>query len=182
MATAAAAPRMARATARRHERTFLVLSVSGLPGHRSRMRRLCDGWRNPGLGLTARDPVTIRPPTLFPRPRLVDARAASARSQVKDFFEMSRRCDLTGKAAQTGHKVSHSNRKTKRRFLPNLCNVTMMSDALGRSVRLRISANALKTVDRRGGLDAFLMKARDQELAPRALDLKRQIAKKRAVA
>ena len=95
---------------------------------------------------------------------------------------MSRRCDLTGKAAQTGHKVSHSNRKTKRRFLPNLCNVTMMSDALGRSVRLRISANALKTVDRRGGLDAFLMKARDQELAPRALDLKRQIAKKRAAA
>jgi large subunit ribosomal protein L28 len=96
--------------------------------------------------------------------------------------EMSRRCDLTGKKALTGHKVSHSNRKTKRRFLPNLCNVTMISDALGRSVRLRVSANAIKTVDRRGGLDAFLIKAKDDELAPRVLDLKRQIAKKRAAA
>jgi large subunit ribosomal protein L28 len=93
---------------------------------------------------------------------------------------MARRCDLTGKGPQTGHKVSHSNRKSKRRFLPNLCNVTMMSDALGRSVRLRVSAIALKSVDRRGGLDAFLIKAKDAELAPRVLDLKRQIAKKRA--
>jgi large subunit ribosomal protein L28 len=95
---------------------------------------------------------------------------------------MARRCDLTGKGPQTGHKVSHSNRKSKRRFLPNLCNVTMMSDALGRSVRLRVSANALKSVDRRGGLDAFLIKAKDAELAPRVLDLKRQIVKKRAAA
>jgi large subunit ribosomal protein L28 len=90
---------------------------------------------------------------------------------------MSRRCDLTGKGAQTGHKVSHSNHKTKRRFLPNLCNVTMMSDALGRSVRLRVSANALKTVDHRGGLDAFLAKSKDVELSPQALLIKRQIAK-----
>jgi large subunit ribosomal protein L28 len=95
---------------------------------------------------------------------------------------MSRRCELTGKGAQVGHKVSHSNIKTKRRFLPNLLNVTLMSDALGRSVRMRISANALKSVDHRGGLDAFLAKARDAELSPRALDLKRQIAKKRAAA
>jgi len=95
---------------------------------------------------------------------------------------MARRCDLTGKGPQTGHKVSHSNRKSKRRFLPNLCNVTMMSDALGRSVRLRVSAIALKSVDRRGGLDAFLIKAKDAELAPRVLDLKRQIVKKRAAA
>ena len=91
---------------------------------------------------------------------------------------MSRRCELTGKGAQVGHKVSHSNIKTKRRFLPNLLNVTMISDALGRSVRLRVSANALKSVDHRGGLDAYLAKARDGELSPRALDLKRQIAKK----
>ena len=95
---------------------------------------------------------------------------------------MSRRCDLTGKGAQVGHKVSHSNIKTKRRFLPNLVNVTLISDALGRSVRLRISANALKTVDHRGGLDAFLTKARDVELPPKALELKRQIEKKRAAA
>ncbi|HSV25759.1 MAG TPA: 50S ribosomal protein L28 [Xanthobacteraceae bacterium] len=95
---------------------------------------------------------------------------------------MSRRCELTGKSAQVGHKVSHSNIKTKRRFLPNLINVTMMSDSLGRTVRLRVSANALRSVDHRGGLDAFLAKARDGELSPRALDLKRQIAKKRAPA
>jgi len=93
---------------------------------------------------------------------------------------MSRRCELTGKAAQVGHKVSHSNRKTKRRFLPNLLSVTVMSDALGRSLRLRVSANALKTIDHRGGLDAFLMKAKDAELSPRALEIKRQIKKKAA--
>ena len=93
---------------------------------------------------------------------------------------MSWRCDLTGKRPLVGHKVSHSNIKTKRRFLPNLRNVTLISDTLGRRVRLRVSANALKTHDHRGGLDAFLLKAKDEELAPRMLDLKRQIAKKRA--
>jgi large subunit ribosomal protein L28 len=93
---------------------------------------------------------------------------------------MSRRCELTGKGAQVGHRVSHSNIKTKRRFLPNLLNVTMISDALGRSFKLRVSANALKTVDHRGGLDAFLMKAKDDELSEKALDLKRQIRKKKA--
>ena len=92
------------------------------------------------------------------------------------------RCELTGKTRQIGHRVSHSNRKTKRRFLPNLLNVTLISEALGRSVRLRISANALKTVDHRGGLDAFLMRAKDSELSARALELKRQVAKKRAAA
>jgi large subunit ribosomal protein L28 len=93
---------------------------------------------------------------------------------------MSRRCELTGKAAQVGHRVSHSNIKTKRRFLPNLLNVTLMSDALGRSVRLRVSAHAFKTVDHRGGLDAYLAKAKDSELSPKARELKRQIAKKKA--
>jgi len=93
---------------------------------------------------------------------------------------MSRRCELTGKGAQVGHKVSHSNRKTKRRFLPNLLNVTVMSDSLGRSVKLRVSANALKTIDHRGGLDAFLIKDKDAELSPRVLELKRQIKKKAA--
>jgi large subunit ribosomal protein L28 len=94
---------------------------------------------------------------------------------------MSRRCELTGKGPMTGHTVSHSNIKTKRRFLPNLLNVTMISDALGRSVKLRVSANALRSVDHRGGLDAFLLKAKDSELSKRALDLKRQV-KKRATA
>lgn len=95
---------------------------------------------------------------------------------------MSRRCDLTAKGPQVGHKVSHSNIKTKRRFLPNLLNVTLMSDALGRSVKFRVSANALKSVDHRGGLDAFLLKAKDGELSPKALEIKRAIAKKQAAA
>ena len=95
---------------------------------------------------------------------------------------MSRRCELTGKGAQVGHKVSHSNRKTKRRFLPNLLNVTVISDSLGRSVKLRVSANALKTIDHRGGLDAFLLKAKDAELSPRVLELKRKVKKKAAPA
>jgi large subunit ribosomal protein L28 len=95
---------------------------------------------------------------------------------------MSRRCELTGKSVLVGHKVSHSNIKTKRRFLPNLLNVTLMSDALGRSIKLRVSANALKTVDHRGGLDAFLMKAKNDDLAPRVRELKREIQKKQAAA
>jgi len=95
---------------------------------------------------------------------------------------MSRVCDLTGKGPLVGHRVSHSNIKTKRRFLPNLLNVTLMSDALERSFKLRISANALKTVDHRGGLDAFLMKAKADTLSDKARDLKRQIEKKRAAA
>ena len=95
---------------------------------------------------------------------------------------MSRRCDLTGKAVLVGHKVSHSNIKTKRRFLPNLLNVTMMSDALGRSIKLRVSANALKSVDHRGGLDAYLLRAKSETLAPRMRDLKKQIEKKQAKA
>ena len=92
---------------------------------------------------------------------------------------MARKCPVTGKGVQVGHNVSHSNIKTKRRFLPNLLNVTLISDALGRSVRLRISANALRTVDHRGGLDAFLLKAKDDNLSKQALELKRQIRKAR---
>jgi large subunit ribosomal protein L28 len=95
---------------------------------------------------------------------------------------MSRRCELTAKGAQVGHKVSHSNIKTKRRFLPNLVNITFISDALGRQVRLRVSTNALKSVDHRGGLDGFLLKAKDAELSPKAVDIKRQIEKKKLVA
>ena len=79
---------------------------------------------------------------------------------------MSRRCELTAKGPQVGHKVSHSNIKTKRRFLPNLVNVTFISDALGRNVRLRVSTNALKSVDHNGGLDAFLLKAKADVLSP----------------
>jgi len=92
---------------------------------------------------------------------------------------MSRRCELTGKGVQTGNLVSHSNRKTRTRFLPNLVNVTLTSDALARSVRLRISAAALRSVEHRGGLDAFLAKAPDEDLSQDARRLKREIEKKR---
>ena len=95
---------------------------------------------------------------------------------------MAWRCELTGKSRQIGHRVSHSNIKTKRRFRPNLLNVTLISESLNRRVRLRVSANALKSVDHRGGLDAFLMAAKDAELSPRVLELKREVAKKRKAA
>ncbi|MCE7030788.1 50S ribosomal protein L28 [Jiella avicenniae] len=91
---------------------------------------------------------------------------------------MSRACELTGKAVLTGNNVSHANNKTRRRFLPNLCNVTLISDALGQRFRLRVSAHALRTVEHRGGLDAFLIKASEDDLSQRARLLKRQIAKK----
>jgi large subunit ribosomal protein L28 len=95
---------------------------------------------------------------------------------------MSRRCELTGKGPMTGNNVSHANNKTRRRFLPNLNDVTLQSEALGRSVKLRISASALRSVDHRGGLDAFLAKAKDEELSSNALKIKKEIAKAQATA
>ena len=88
---------------------------------------------------------------------------------------MSRRCELTGKGVLTGNRVSHSNIKSKRRYLPNLQNVTLQSDALGRAFKLRVAASSLRTVDHRGGLDAFLMKARDGELSDKALKIKQDV-------
>ncbi|MFK5996961.1 MAG: 50S ribosomal protein L28 [Rhodobacterales bacterium] len=90
---------------------------------------------------------------------------------------MSRVCELTGKGPMVGNNVSHAKNRTKRRFLPNLNDVTMASDALGRSFKFRVSAAALRTVDHRGGLDAFLAKAKDSELSISALKVKRDIAK-----
>ena len=90
---------------------------------------------------------------------------------------MSRRCELTGKGVMTGHNVSHANNKTKRRFLPNLNEVSLTSETLGQTHRFKISAAALRTIDHRGGFDAFLAKADEGELSPRALKLKRDIAK-----
>ena len=95
---------------------------------------------------------------------------------------MSRRCELTGKAVLSGNNVSHANNKTRRRFLPNLCNVTLMSDALNQGIRLRVSANALRTVEHRGGLDAFLMKSKEGDLSPKVQILRRQVQKKLAEA
>ena len=91
---------------------------------------------------------------------------------------MTRRCELTGKLPLSGQIRSHAENKTKRKFRPNLCNVTLISDALGgRKVRVKVSAHALKSVEHRGGLDAFLIKAGEDELSLKCQRLKREIAK-----
>ena len=95
---------------------------------------------------------------------------------------MSRRCEITGVGPMVGHNVSHSNIKTKRRFMPNLTPAKMQSESLGQNFTLRITNAALRTVDARGGLDAVLLKARDEVLSPRALKIKRQIKAKLAEA
>jgi len=98
---------------------------------------------------------------------------------------MSRRCIVTGKGVQVGNNVSHANNKTKRRFLPNLQTISLLSDALGTSVRLRISSRGIKTIEHAGGLDAWLLKARDTELDLDTRRLKKRVRKaseKRAAA
>ena len=93
---------------------------------------------------------------------------------------MARICELTGKGRQVGHNVSHANNKTKRTFLPNLQNVTLLSDALGESVKLRVSTHGLRSVEHVGGLDNWLLKTNDEKLSLRARRLKREVAKKAA--
>jgi large subunit ribosomal protein L28 len=95
---------------------------------------------------------------------------------------MSRICELTGKGRMVGHNVSHANNKTKRTFLPNLQNVTLMSDSLGTSVRLRVSSHGLRSVEHVGGLDNWLAKTSNESLSLRARRLKRDIAKKAVAA
>ena len=95
---------------------------------------------------------------------------------------MARRCELTGKGTLVGNNVSHANNKTKKIFRPNLQEISFASEALGNSYRLKVSMNALRTVDRNGGLDVFILKAKDAVLSQRALRLKRAIAKKLAAA
>ena len=95
---------------------------------------------------------------------------------------MSRRCELTGKGPMVGNNVSHANNKTKRRFLPNLTETALMSETLGRTFRLRVATSALRTVDHRGGLDAFLLKVKDADLSATALKIKKDIVKAQAAA
>jgi large subunit ribosomal protein L28 len=92
---------------------------------------------------------------------------------------MTRRCELTGKMPMSGQNRSHAENKSKRAFRPNLVSVTLISDVLKRKVRLRVSTNGLKTVEHRGGLDAFLLKARNEDLSERCLKLKREVQKVR---
>lgn len=95
---------------------------------------------------------------------------------------MSRICELTGKGRQIGHNVSHANNKTKRVFLPNLQNVTLLSEKLDRSFKFRVSTHGLRSVEHNGGLDNWLLKARDEALSPRALKVKRELKKAAAAA
>ncbi len=95
---------------------------------------------------------------------------------------MSRRCPMIGKGVQVGHKVSHANNKTKRRFLPNLQAASLMSDALGAVVRLRLTVNALRTVEHNGGIDAYLLGTSNAKLPAEAQRLKRRIARAMAKA
>jgi large subunit ribosomal protein L28 len=95
---------------------------------------------------------------------------------------MSRVCELTGKGPMSGNTISHANNKTRRRFLPNLNEVTLISDVLGQSFKFRVTAAALRSVDHRGGLDAYLAKAKDDELSANALKIKKEIAKVQAAA
>lgn len=95
---------------------------------------------------------------------------------------MARRCELSGKGVQTGNNVSHAKNRSRRRFLPNLCNVSLLSDTLGESVSLRISAHALRSVEHRGGLDAYLVKAKNATLSSRALRIKKRLEKAVAAA
>ncbi len=88
---------------------------------------------------------------------------------------MSRRCTITGKGVQVGHNVSHANNKTKRRFLPNLQVTSLLSDALGTAVRLRLSTHAIRTVEHNGGIDAYLLGMPDSRLSPEMRRLKRSI-------
>jgi len=94
---------------------------------------------------------------------------------------MARRCELSGKGVQSGNNVSHAKNRTRRKFLPNLCDVTLTSDALGQSFKFRISANALRSVEHRGGLDAYLAKSNDTDLSLKAKRVKKQIQKAQAV-
>jgi large subunit ribosomal protein L28 len=95
---------------------------------------------------------------------------------------MARRCTITGKGVMTGNNVSHAHNKTRRRFLPNLQNVSLLSDSLGERVRMRVATSAVRTIERGGGLDAYLMATPDSKLPPEARRIKRRIEKARASA
>jgi large subunit ribosomal protein L28 len=125
--------------------------------------------------LTRRSASSISPaPTLVARPerKFLFLKGAT----------MARRCELTGTGVMSGNNVSHAMNKTRRRYLPNLCDVTLASEKLGRNFKLRIAAKALRSVDHVGGLDAFLLKARDEKLSDRALKIKRELKKLAAAA
>jgi large subunit ribosomal protein L28 len=117
------------------------------------------------------------------RQAFADMRAAfPSNNDFQELRAMARVCELTGKGRQVGHNVSHANNKTKRTFLPNLQNVTLLSDTLGEGVKLRVSTSGLRTVEHVGGLDNWLAKAGDELLSLKVQRLKRKIAKAKIAA
>jgi len=107
-----------------------------------------------------------------------DRRRAVKSAENKEFQKMARRCELTGKAVQSGNNVSHANNKTRRRFLPNLQQTSMFSEMLGRNISFRVSTNGLRTIEHKGGLDAYLIGARGSTLGTEMRSLKKQIETK----
>ncbi|MEN9895483.1 MAG: hypothetical protein RIR97_1335 [Pseudomonadota bacterium] len=141
----------------------------------------CNSDWNRMFGLTCSFNVTIEPQLSNQGLKVCSGQTVPAGVFLKpqrNRCTMSRTCELTGKGVQSGNNVSHANNKTKRKFLPNLCNVTLISDALGQRYRLRVSAAAIRSVEHRGGLDAFLLKSDEGDLSMRARLLRRQIQKK----
>jgi large subunit ribosomal protein L28 len=138
-------------------------------------------WNFEGPALTA-GAVCPYSSGLTKGPRVPQSPRRRAFQQIVDWSGlMARRCELTGKGVLTGNKVSHANNKTRTRFLPNLCDVHLLSDAMGQGYNFRVSAIALKSVEHAGGLDAFLIKAREESLSLKARRLKRQIMKRTEV-
>jgi large subunit ribosomal protein L28 len=148
----------------------LAQAAGQLAARRNSRKRVANGVGLDAAVKSAYTPALCR--RIEPRPDFMNHPATFVSDTEK---AMSRRCELTGKGSQVGNLVSHAQNKTKRRFLPNLCNVTLLSDALGRSIRFRICAQGLRSVEHRGGLDAFLVKAKIHELSDRARRLKREI-------
>jgi large subunit ribosomal protein L28 len=143
--------------------------------------------RGSGVAQLAHDAAIYRPGLTYqalsantraPAPEGSSACTVFLNATLQEKVEaMARRCELTGTGPMSGNNVSHANNKTRRRFLPNLIDVTLASEALGRAFKFRIAAKALRSVDHVGGLDPFLLKARDENLSAGALKVKRELKK-----
>src|SRR5689334_1476423 len=151
--------------------SFIVIAASGIASSG-------DYGRECGTAILRRNPALT--PGERPVPPRLTGRAGSPTTRgrrnpsMSSRCRMARRCPITGKGVQVGHNVSHSNIKTKRRYLPNLQTISVLSDTLG-SVRLRVTAAALRTIEHKGGVDSFLRDTPDRKLAPEIRRLKRRV-------
>lgn len=115
-------------------------------------------------------PGDLTPPVPFPRKA-----ARQSLGQHRKYKIMARRCDFTGKGVRAGNNVSHANNKTRRRYLPNLQMASLLSDALGRTLQFRLSTSAIRTIEKRGGIDAFLLSTPNNKLGKKARQAKKSI-------